>query len=181
MQPARPMNASQPRSPCAHDRLHVLDRVASPVEPSSRLDVRKRTFERPGIFQRCVHAQKCVENVPNRWFEIGSRIRWFETDVHIQEADVAYKKRPGSSGALDACKQTFVQRGECLGASHLLGLEAAGAHVHLAAHTVHDDVHALDVRTELTVGDAVGVADGATSNGVLTADFANFGHVSDPS
>ena len=92
-----------------------------------------------------------------------------------------YKKRPGSSGALDACKQTFVQRGECLGASHLLGLEAAGAHVHLAAHTVHDDVHALDVRTELTVGDAVGVADGATSNGVLTADFANFGHVSDPS
>ena len=92
-----------------------------------------------------------------------------------------YKKRPGSSGALDACKQTFVQRGECLGASHLLGLEAAGAHVHLAAHTVHDDVHALDVRTELTVGDAVGVADGATGNGVLTADFANFGHVSDPS
>lgn len=181
MQPARPMNASQPRSPCTHDRLHVLDRVASPIEPSSRLDVRKRTFERPGIFQRCFHAQKCVENVPNRWFEIGSRIRWFEADVHIQEADVAYKKRPGSSGALDACKQTFVQRGECLGAGHLLGLEAAGAHVHLATDAVHDDVHALDVRTELTVGDAVGVADGATSNGVLTADFANFGHVSDPS
>ena len=79
------------------------------------------------------------------------------------------------------CKQTFVQRGECLRAGHLLGLEAAGAHVHLATDAVHDDVHALDVRTELTVGDAVGVADGATSNGVLTADFANFGHVSDPS
>ena len=74
------------------------------------------------------------------------------------------------------CKQTFVQRGECLGAGHLLGLEAAGAHVHLATDAVHDDVHALDVRTELTVGDAVRVADGATSNGVLTADFANFGH-----
>ena len=91
------------------------------------------------------------------------------------------KKRPAFGGASHACKQTFVQRGECLGASHLLGLKAAGAHVHLATHAVDDNVHALDVRTELTVGDAVGVADGATSNGVLTADFANFGHVSDPS
>ena len=87
------------------------------------------------------------------------------------------KKTPRFGGASHACKQTFVQRGECLGASHLLGLEAAGAHVHLATHAVDDNVHALDVRTELTVGDAVGVADGATSNGVLTADFANFGHV----
>ena len=71
----------------------------------------------------------------------------------------------------------FVQREGTLGAGHLLGLEAARAHVHLAAGTVNDDVDALDVRTELTVGDAVRVADGATSNGVLTADFANFGHV----
>ena len=54
------------------------------------------------------------------------------------------------------------QRGECLGASHLLGLEAAGAHVHLATHAVDDNVDALDVGTELTIGDAVGVADGAT-------------------
>ena len=42
--------------------------------------------------------------------------------------------------------------------------------------TVDNNVHALDVRTERTVGDAVRVADGATGNGVLTADFANFGH-----
>ena len=91
------------------------------------------------------------------------------------------KKKAPRNGALVACKQTFVQRGKCLGASHLLGLEAAGAHVHLAAHAVDDNVDALDVGTELTVGDAVGVADGATSNGVLTADFANYGHVSDPS
>ena len=90
------------------------------------------------------------------------------------------KGAPGFRSA-DACKQTFVQRGECLGASHLLGLEAAGAHVHLATVTIDDNVDALDVGTELTIGDAVGVADGATSNRVLTADFANFGHVSDPS
>ena len=68
-----------------------------------------------------------------------------------------------------------------LGAGHFLGLEAAGAHVHLATVAVDHDMHALDVRTERTVGNAVGVADGATSNGVLTADFANFGHICDPS
>ena len=72
-----------------------------------------------------------------------------------------------------------LSKGEgALGTSHLLGLEAAGAYVHLAAVTVDDNVHTLDVRAELTVGDAVRVADGATSNGVLTADFANFGHIS---
>ena len=97
-----------------------------------------------------------------------------------REQYIDTKNAPAMPGRC-VCKQTFVQRGECLGAGHLLGLEAAGAHVHLATDAVHDDVHALDVRTELTVGDAVGVADGATSNGVLTADFANFGHVSDPS
>ena len=71
----------------------------------------------------------------------------------------------------------YVQREGTLGAGHLLGLEAGRAHVHLAAMAVDDDVHALDVRAEGTVGDAVGVADGATGNGVLTADFANFGHI----
>lgn len=64
-----------------------------------------------------------------------------------------------------------------LGAGHLAGLEAVGAHVHLLALAIDHAVHALDVGTELTVGHAVGVADGATSNGVLTADFANFGHI----
>ena len=63
-----------------------------------------------------------------------------------------------------------------LGARNLAGLEAGGANVHLATMTVDNNVHALDVRTERTVGDAVRVADGATGNGVLTANFANFGH-----
>ena len=35
----------------------------------------------------------------------------------------------------------------------------------------------LDVRTERTVRDAVGVADATTSRGCLTANFANLGHV----
>ena len=61
--------------------------------------------------------------------------------------------------------------------SNLAGLEAGGADVHLLALAVDHAVDALDVGTELTVGHAVGVADGATSNGVLTANLANFGHV----
>lgn len=60
---------------------------------------------------------------------------------------------------------------------HLAGLEARGADVHLLALAIHHAVDALDVGAERTVGHAVGVADGATSNGVLTADFANFGHI----
>lgn len=63
-----------------------------------------------------------------------------------------------------------------LGARNLARLEAGGANVHLATVTIDDDVDALDVGAELTVGDAVRVADGATGNGVLTANFANFGH-----
>lgn len=59
----------------------------------------------------------------------------------------------------------------------LAGLEAGGADVHLLALAIHHAVDALDVGAERTVGHAVGVADGATSNGVLTADFANFGHI----
>ena len=62
-----------------------------------------------------------------------------------------------------------------LGARNLARLEAGGANVHLATMTI-DDVDTLDVGAELTVGDAVRVADGATGNGVLTANFANFGH-----
>ena len=64
-----------------------------------------------------------------------------------------------------------------LGTSDLARLEAVGANVHLATMTVNHNVHTLDVGTERTIGDAVGVADGATSNGVLTANLANFGHV----
>lgn len=64
-----------------------------------------------------------------------------------------------------------------LGTSDLAGLKAGSADVHLATVTVDNDIDALDVGAELTDRDAVRVADGATSNGVLTADFANFGHV----
>lgn len=64
-----------------------------------------------------------------------------------------------------------------LGTGDLAGLKAGGADVHLATLAVDDDVDTLDVGTELADGDAVRVADRATSNGVLTADFANFGHV----
>ena len=64
-----------------------------------------------------------------------------------------------------------------LGTGNLAGLEAVGADVHLATMTVNDNVHTLDVGTELTDGDAVRVADGATSNRVLTADLTNLGHI----
>ena len=64
-----------------------------------------------------------------------------------------------------------------LGTGDLAGLQAVGADVHLATMTVDDDVHALDVGTELTDGDAVRVANGATSNGVLTADLTNLRHI----
>lgn len=63
-----------------------------------------------------------------------------------------------------------------LGTSDLTGLKASSAYVHLTTSTVNNNVNTLNVRTELADGDAVGVADGATSNRVLTADFANFGH-----
>lgn len=63
-----------------------------------------------------------------------------------------------------------------LGTRNLARLKAGGANVHLATVTIDDDVDALDVGAELTVGDAVRVADRATGNGVLTANFANFGH-----
>ena len=68
-----------------------------------------------------------------------------------------------------------------LGTGDLAGLKAGGADVHLTTLAVDDNVDTLNVGTELADGDAVRVADRATSNGVLTADFANFGHVSDPS
>lgn len=42
--------------------------------------------------------------------------------------------------------------------------------------TIDHNIHALDVGTELTDGDAVRVANGATSNGVLTADLTNLRH-----
>ena len=63
-----------------------------------------------------------------------------------------------------------------LGARNVAGLEAGGANVHLATVTIDDDVNALYVGAELTVGDAVRVADGATGKGVLTSNFDNFGH-----
>ena len=63
-----------------------------------------------------------------------------------------------------------------LAAGNLAGLEATGADVGLTGVTVDHDGDTLDVGAELAGHRTVGVADGTTSNGVLTADFANFGH-----
>ena len=73
------------------------------------------------------------------------------------------------------CK--FSRRDSALAAGDLAGLEATGADVGLALVAVDDDGDALDVRLERTVDDAVGVADGAAEHRVLTADFANLGHL----
>ena len=63
-----------------------------------------------------------------------------------------------------------------LGARNLARLKAGGANVHLATVTIDDDVDALDVGAEGAVGHTVGVADVATSGGVLTTDRANLRH-----
>ena len=65
-----------------------------------------------------------------------------------------------------------------LAADDLAGLHAGSADVHLAGLTVNDDGNLLNVRTEGTIGYAVGVADAATGHGVLTANFTNLGHFS---
>ena len=65
-----------------------------------------------------------------------------------------------------------------LAADDLAGLHARSANIHLAGLTVNDDGNLLNVRTEGTIGYAVGVADAATGHGVLTANFTNLGHFS---
>ena len=65
-----------------------------------------------------------------------------------------------------------------LAADDLAGLHAGSADVHLAGLAVDDDGNLLNVRTEGTIGYAVGVADAATGHGVLTANFTNLGHFS---
>lgn len=65
-----------------------------------------------------------------------------------------------------------------LAANDLAGLHAGSADIHLAGLTVNDDGNLLNVRTEGTIGYAVGVADAATGHGVLTANFTNLGHFS---
>ena len=72
------------------------------------------------------------------------------------------------------CK--FSRRDSALAAGDLAGLEATGADVGLALVAVDDDGDALDVRLERTVDDAVGVADGVTSNRVLTVELTNLRH-----
>ena len=72
------------------------------------------------------------------------------------------------------CK--FSRRDGALAAGDLAGLEATGADIGLALVAVDDDGDALDVRLERTVDDAVGVADGVTSNRVLTAELTNLRH-----
>ena len=65
-----------------------------------------------------------------------------------------------------------------LGARDLAGLHARRAHVHLANLTVIQNGDFLDVGTERTLADAMGVADATTGHRVLTANFTNLGHVS---
>ena len=67
-------------------------------------------------------------------------------------------------------------RAGMLGAGNLAGLEASGSDVHLATMAVDDDVHTLDIGTELAVGDTVGVADGTAGDRVLAANLANLRH-----
>lgn len=73
--------------------------------------------------------------------------------------------------------QCSKKTGECLSALDLASLHAVGADVSLAnlALCVLDG-NLLHVRTEGTVGHAVGVADATTSRGGLTANFTNLGH-----
>lgn len=63
------------------------------------------------------------------------------------------------------------------GASEVALLEATGANVHLALLTILHDGDTLDVGTELTIGNTVGVANRTASYRVLTADLANLRHV----
>ena len=63
-----------------------------------------------------------------------------------------------------------------LAAGNLAGLEATGANVGLTGVAVDNDGDTLDVGAELAGHRTVGVADGTTSNGVLTAELTNLGH-----
>ena len=56
--------------------------------------------------------------------------------------------------------------------------EALRANVRTFDLAIEFDRDLLDVRTEGTIGYAVGVADAATGHGVLTANFTNLGHFS---
>lgn len=63
-----------------------------------------------------------------------------------------------------------------LAAGDLAGLQAAGADVGLLLVAVDDDGDTLNVGLERTGDGAVGVADGTTSNRVLTAELTNLRH-----
>lgn len=63
-----------------------------------------------------------------------------------------------------------------LAASDVCLLEATGADVLLHGFAVNNNGNALNVGAELTGNRAVGVADGTASNGVLSAEIANFRH-----
>ena len=63
-----------------------------------------------------------------------------------------------------------------LSAGNLAGLEALGADVLLEDMAVFDNGNLLHVGCEHAVGDAMRMADVATGDRCLTADFTNFGH-----
>ena len=63
-----------------------------------------------------------------------------------------------------------------LSANDLAGLQALGADVGLASNAIVIDGDLLHIGTESAVGNAMRVADAATSNRGLTANFANLRH-----
>lgn len=73
----------------------------------------------------------------------------------------------------------MTQKKRNLAADDLAGLQALGADVGLVLMAVGlYNRNALDVGTEGAVGHTMGVADAATSDGVLTTNRANLGHFS---
>ena len=63
-----------------------------------------------------------------------------------------------------------------LAANQVALLEAPGADVHLLALAVDDDADVLDVGLERAIDGAVGVANRATGNSMLTADITDLRH-----
>lgn len=64
----------------------------------------------------------------------------------------------------------------CLVASNLAGLEATGANIHFLALAIDNDSNTLDVWLKGAGHSTVRVGDGATGNGVLTAEITDLRH-----
>lgn len=105
------------------------------------------------------------------------------TDVNVADANVADKKHSSGHkkrtplGSLLFGDEVF-QKGAItpLSALDLASLHALGANISTLYLAVNLDGDLLDIRTEGTIGNAVGVADVTTSARCLTADLTNLGH-----